>query len=273
MADAAHPALAPGSTPRDFIREIVDEDLRTGKHGGPRGDALSARAERLPPHRTRQVDLPELRRRPRVRRDVQPPLRRHEPAQGGRRVRRLDPGGRPLARLRLGGPRSTTPPTTSRSSTSSPRTLIRTGKAYVCDLSADERPQVPGTLTEPGQEQPLAGPVRRGEPRSLPPDASGRVSRRLANAPGARSTWPRPTSICAIRRSTGSGRPRTTGRATRGASTRCTTMRTRSPTRSRGSRTRSARWSSRTTGRSTTGASRRSTSRTAPARSSSRGST
>ena len=48
-------------------------------------------------------------------------------------------------------------------------------------------------------------------------------------------------------------RRRTTARATRGASIRCTTSPTASPTRSSGSPIRSARWSSRTTGRSTTG--------------------
>ena len=34
MPDAAPPPPAPGSTPRDFIREIIDEDQRTGKHAG-----------------------------------------------------------------------------------------------------------------------------------------------------------------------------------------------------------------------------------------------
>jgi hypothetical protein len=40
----------------------------------------------------------------RVRRDVQPPLRRHQPDQGRRRVRRGDQGGCPVAGLRLGRP-------------------------------------------------------------------------------------------------------------------------------------------------------------------------
>ena len=68
----------------------------------PRAHAVSARAERLSAHRPRQVDLPELRRRRRVRRPLQPALRRHQSDQGRRRVRRVDPGGRALARLRLG---------------------------------------------------------------------------------------------------------------------------------------------------------------------------
>ena len=65
------------------------------------GHAVPARAERLPPHRARQVDLPQLRRRRGVRRHLQPAVRRHQPHQGRRRVRRVDPGGRALARLRL----------------------------------------------------------------------------------------------------------------------------------------------------------------------------
>lgn len=32
--------------------------------------------------------------------------------------------------------------------------LIRAGKAYVCDLSADEMREMRGTLTEPGIESP-----------------------------------------------------------------------------------------------------------------------
>ncbi len=56
---------ASGST--DFIREIIDEHNRTGRFGGA-CDAVSARAERLPAHRPRQVDLPELRHRRGLRR-------------------------------------------------------------------------------------------------------------------------------------------------------------------------------------------------------------
>ena len=94
-----------GSPPStDFIREIIREDNRTGKHGGRVHTRFPARAQRLPAHRPRQVDLPELRHRPGVRRQVQPALRRHQPQQGRRRVRRVDHGGRPLAGLRLGRP-------------------------------------------------------------------------------------------------------------------------------------------------------------------------
>ena len=49
---------------RDFIREIVAADLAAGRVTVAR-HPLPARAQRLPPHRPRQVDLPELRHRPR----------------------------------------------------------------------------------------------------------------------------------------------------------------------------------------------------------------
>ena len=80
------------------------------RRGRPRGrqerrarrHALSARAERLPPHRPRQGDLPRLRRRRGERRHLPPALRRHQPDRRGGRVRRRDQGRPALARLRLG---------------------------------------------------------------------------------------------------------------------------------------------------------------------------
>ena len=69
-----------GCERNDFIRDIIDDDLRAGRHHARR-DAVPARAERLPPHRPREVDLPELRHRARLPGHVQPPLRRHEPGR------------------------------------------------------------------------------------------------------------------------------------------------------------------------------------------------
>ena len=48
--------------------------------------------------------------------------------------------------------------------------LIGKGKAFVCDLTADEV-----------HEQPVPRPYARREPRPLPPDARGRVPRRRAH--------------------------------------------------------------------------------------------
>ena len=70
--------------------------------------------------------------------------------------------------------------------------LIEHGHAYVDDLSADEIREHRGTLTEPGREQPLAGPAGRGEPRPLRADAGGRVSRTAPGSCAPGSTWPRP---------------------------------------------------------------------------------
>ena len=211
---------APETPGKDFIREIVEDDLRTGKHT-TRRHALPARAERLPPHRPRQVDLPQLRRREGVRRHLQPPLRRHEPPQGGRRVRRRDRGGRPLARLRV------------------ERDVLRLGLLREdLRLRRGADPAREGLRLRPHgrrgprdarhahrarEEQPVPRPPRRGEPRPLPPDARRRVRRRLADPPGEDRHGLARTSTCATRRSTGSARRPTTGRATRGASTRCTT--------------------------------------------------
>jgi glutaminyl-tRNA synthetase len=76
--------------------------------------------------------------------------------------------------------------------------MIKAGKAYVCDLSAEEVRKTRGTLTEAGQESPYRNRsveenldlFERMRPASFP----------TARAPcGPRSTWPRPTSTCATR--------------------------------------------------------------------------
>ncbi len=86
--------------------------------------------------------------------------------------------------------------------------LIRDGKAYVCDLSEQEIREYRGTdVTDKGPRhrhsagtgQPLPKPVRRGEPGSVPPDAGRGVPRRGPDAPGRASTWPTPTCTCGTR--------------------------------------------------------------------------
>lgn len=42
--------------------------------------------------------------------------------------------------------------------------LIKDGKAYVCDLSADQMREYRGTLTEPGKNSPWARPLGRRKP-------------------------------------------------------------------------------------------------------------
>src|ERR1700748_3008028 len=138
--------------------------------------------------------------------------------------------------------------------------LIKAGRAYVDDLSADKIRDHRGTLTEPGKNSPwrdrpvdenlnLFERVRAGGVR----DGARGSFRTAPECSGQRSTWPRPTSTCATRCSTGSCTQTTRGPATSGASIRCTTSPTASRTKSRASPTPSARSSSRITGRSTTG--------------------
>ena len=130
--------------------------------------------------------------------------------------------------------------------------LIKKGLAYVCDLTPEEAKEYRGDIGKPAvspyrdrdveENLDLFERMKNGE---FPSGGAARCARR--------STWPPVTSICAIRSSTASAICIITVRATSGASTRCTTSPIPFRTRSRASRTRSARWSLRRTVRSTTG--------------------
>ena len=227
----------------DFIRDIVAADLRDGRVDDRR-HALPARAERLPAHRPRQVDLPQFRRRQRVRRPLPPPLRRHQPGQGGAGVHRRDRGRRPLARLRLGR---------------APllrvgllRAALRLGRRPHPGRQGLRRrplgrrdPRAPRHAHRARPRQPVARPARRREPRPVRADARRRV-------PGRRAGPARPDRHGLAEHQPARPGPvpdrprrRIRGPATPGASTRPTTSRTASRTRSRASPTRSARSSSR----------------------------
>ena len=60
-----------------------------------------------------------------------------------------------MAGRRLGGSDCTSLPIILTRCMSAAVKLIKKGKAYVCDLSAEEIREYRGTLTEPGKEQPL----------------------------------------------------------------------------------------------------------------------
>ena len=130
--------------------------------------------------------------------------------------------------------------------------LIKDGKAYVDDLTADEMREYRGTLTEPGKESPwrnrsveenldLFERMKNGEF----PDGSHTLRAKIDMAsPNMNMRDP------AIYRIVHAHHHR---QATSGASTRCTTSPTRSRTRWRASPTRCARSSLKTTARCTTG--------------------
>jgi glutamyl/glutaminyl-tRNA synthetase len=104
--------------------------------------------------------------------------------------------------------------------------LVREGKAFVCDLTAEQVREYRGSLTEPGRESPwrnrtveenldLLRRMRAGE------FADG--SRTLR----AKIDMASATSTCATRPCTASSTSSTRTPATRGRSTRCTTSPTR----------------------------------------------
>jgi glutaminyl-tRNA synthetase len=71
--------------------------------------------------------------------------------------------------------------------------LIRKGKAYVDDQTAEEIRAKPGSLTRAGSRQPVPQAERRGEPRPVRAHARGRVPGRQRACCGPGSTWHRPT--------------------------------------------------------------------------------
>ena len=98
--------------------------------------------------------------------------------------------------------------------------LIKKGKAYVDDQSADQIRETRGTLTEPGKNSPYRD-------RSVEENLDLFERMRKGNSPTAnaccapRSIWPPRISICGIRSSTGSPTRIITIQATSGASIRC----------------------------------------------------
>ncbi len=129
-----------------------------GPGGRPRrracGHAVSARAERLPAHRPRQVDLPELRRR--ARSSAAPATcasttrtrRRKTSSTSSDQGRRARGSG-------SSGTACSTRPTTSSSSTSTPSQLIKQRQGLRRQPDAPTRSaRYRGTLTEPGTDSP-----------------------------------------------------------------------------------------------------------------------
>ena len=125
-----------------------------------------------------------------VRRPLPPPLRRHQPDEGGAGVHRRHRGATCAGSASTGASTCTTPRTTSSSSTTGRSQLIRAGLAYVDDLSADEIREYRGTLTEPGR--PAPGATARWRRTWTCSRACARASSPTGRACCARaSTWPR----------------------------------------------------------------------------------
>ena len=179
-------------TPSDFIRDIVAEDVRTGKHTAD-SHPLSARAEWLSAHRPRQVDLPEFRHRARIRRHLQHAHGRHQSDQGRSRVRRFHHGGREMADRRLGATRI------SRKLAGAPVLRLR---LFRSDLrlrggarsrkakptSDDMTPEETDEYRRLGKESPFRNRSDRGKSRSVRAHEGRRISGRRAHACARRST-------------------------------------------------------------------------------------
>jgi len=153
MDDARDPSPAPETPGKDFIREILDEDCRTGKHGGKV-------ATRFPPEPNGYLHIGHAKSiclnfgvaleyggTCNLRFDDTNPLKEDveyvDSIQEDVRWLGFDWDGRLFyasdyfGKLYEFG-----------------ETLIRTGKAFVCDLSAEEVRKTRGTLTEPGRNSP-----------------------------------------------------------------------------------------------------------------------
>ena len=198
VAEAEHGA------PSDFVRSIVGEDIAAGR--------TAEIVTRFPPEPNGYLHIGHAKSivlnfgvARGVRRALPSPLRRHQPGQGRDRVHRLHPGRRPLAGLRLGREHLHFASDHFERLYEWAEHLVREGKAYVDDSSADEIRAMRGTLTEPGYREPLPRPPGR---RKISTSCAG--CGRARSTKGSRvlrariDMAARATSTCATRCSTAS---------------------------------------------------------------------
>ena len=126
---------------------------QVGEAPGPGCDPFPAGAERLPAHWPRQVDLPELRGRGGVRGDLQPAVRRHQPAK--EEVEYVDSIKADVRWLGFDwGERLFYASDYFEQLYAYAVHLIENGKAYVDSLTADEMREYRGTLMQAGTDSP-----------------------------------------------------------------------------------------------------------------------
>jgi len=130
--------------------------------------------------------------------------------------------------------------------------LIEKGLAYVDELTAEQIREYRGTLTAPGKNSPYRDRSVEENLALFEKMRAGGFKEGEACL-RAKMTWPPPLSSCAIRSSIGSSLPNTIRPVTSGASIPCTTLPTVSRTPWRGSPTPSVPWNSRITAVSMTG--------------------
>ena len=131
--------------------------------------------------------------------------------------------------------------------------LIQSGKAFVCDLNADQIREYRGTLTEPGKNSPYRDRSVEENLDLFQRMRARRISGRQPHVCGRRSTWPRLISICAIRSCIAFCARHIIAPATSGASIRPTISPTANRIPLKELPIQFVRWNSRITGRSTIG--------------------
>ena len=142
------------TTPADFIRERIQADQA--------GGAFDGRVQtRFPPEPNGFLHIGHAKSiylnfgiAEEFGGRVLPPLRRHQPRDRGRVVRRCHPGGPRLAGRHAGEASLGTRPTTSSRSTRGPSSSIAKGLAYVDDQDKETISAQRGGFGQPGVESP-----------------------------------------------------------------------------------------------------------------------
>ncbi len=167
-------ATPEASRPLDFVRQIVADDLAAGKYSRVM-TRFPPGAQRLPAHRPRQVHLPQFRHRPGVRRACAT-CASTTPTPPRKRWSTWTPSWHDVRWLGFDwDERLFYASDYFEQMYDYAVHLIKEGKAFVCDLTAEEVREYRGTLTEPGKESPYRN--RSVEPRTwtCSPHAGRRV--------------------------------------------------------------------------------------------------